>query len=194
MLLVYGDDSEVLKTQGLAWYTALRDHDVPVCSCSIAARATCLRDLRTRPTCSADQRHGFDSMHRMTHRGRRCTAQPFDQAPVRVRASWLIELALARERAVADFRSSRRLLHKPDPENVDRRRRISALRTLPKCTSPSAGDAGRTTWTSSRARLRTRSATSPEVCATASAQCDSCVARPSVLCRGRPAACTHRLA
>ena len=28
MLLVYGDDSE-LRPQGLAWYTALRDHDVP---------------------------------------------------------------------------------------------------------------------------------------------------------------------
>jgi len=28
MLLVYGEDSE-LKPQGLAWYTALRDHDVP---------------------------------------------------------------------------------------------------------------------------------------------------------------------
>jgi hypothetical protein len=71
---------------------------------------------------------------------------------------------------LAKFLRGQRLLHKPDPENVDRRRRISALRTLPKCTSPSAGDTGRTTWTSSRARLRTRSATSPEVCATASAR------------------------
>ncbi len=29
MLLAYGEDSEHLKPQGLAWYTALRDHDLP---------------------------------------------------------------------------------------------------------------------------------------------------------------------
>ncbi len=29
MLLLYGEDSKLLTPQGLAWYTALRDHDLP---------------------------------------------------------------------------------------------------------------------------------------------------------------------
>lgn len=50
MLLVYGDDSEVLKTQGLAWYTALRDHDVP----SVLVFYSGEGHLLTRPANKAD--------------------------------------------------------------------------------------------------------------------------------------------